>query len=78
MNRNGMTRGMDNGQFTYDENIEPEPSYLDDRVTYGVPSLFNNYTVFTHCMCSKKEDFFDNVWEMENHLLTRQVILMAN
>lgn len=62
MNRNGMTRGMDNGQFTYDENIEPEPSYLDDRVTYGVPSLFNNYTVFTHCMCSKKEDFFDNVW----------------
>ena len=62
MNRNGMTRGMDNGQFTYDENIEPEPSYLDDRVTNGVPSLFNNYTVFTHCMCSKKEDFFDNVW----------------
>ena len=62
MNRNGMTRGMDNGQFTYDENIEPEPSYLDDRITYGVPSLFNNYTVFTHCMCSKKEDFFDNVW----------------
>lgn len=62
MNRNSMTRGMDNGQFTYDENIEPEPSYLDDRVTYGVPSLFNNYTVFTHCMCSKKEDFFDNVW----------------
>lgn len=61
MNRNGMTRGMDNGQFTYDENIEPEPAYLGDRITNGVPSLFNNYTVFTHCMCSKKEDFFDNV-----------------
>ena len=61
MNRNGMTRGMDNGQFTYDEEIEPEPAYLDDRVTNGVPSLFNNYTVFTHCMCDKKEDFFDDI-----------------
>lgn len=61
MNRNGMTRGMDNGQFTYDAEIEPEPAYLGGRVTNGVPSLFNNYTVFTHCMCDKKEDFFDDI-----------------
>ena len=61
MNRNGMTRGMDNGQFTYDTEIEPEPAYIGGRVTNGVPSLFNNYTVFTHCMCDKKEDFFDDI-----------------
>ena len=56
-----MTRGMDNGQFTYDAEIEPEPAYIGGRVTNGVPSLFNNYTVFTHCMCDKKEDFFDDI-----------------
>lgn len=61
MNRNGMTRGMDNGQFTYDAEIEPESAYIGGRVTNGVPSLFNNYTVFTHCMCDKKEDFFDDI-----------------
>ena len=78
MNRNGMTRGMDNGQFTYDENIEPEPSYLDDRVTNGVPSLFNNYTVFTHCMCSKKEDFFDNVWGDKQSFASKTGYLNGN
>lgn len=78
MNRNGMTRGIDNGQFTYDENIEPEPSYLDDRVTNGVPSLFNNYTVFTHCMCSKKEDFFDNVWGDRQSFASKTGYLNSN
>ena len=65
MNRNGMTRGMDNGQFTYDTEIEPEPDYIGGRITKGVPSLFNNYTVFTHCLCNSKEDYYDG--RTENH-----------
>lgn len=58
-NRNSLNNGLENGQFTYEEMADTDPNYTGGIAKQGVPSMFNNYSIFIHSLCNSLNDFKD-------------------
>lgn len=48
-----------NGQFVYDTMTGLDNDYMKVDGKKGAPSIFNNYTIFTHHACNELNDFYD-------------------
>lgn len=58
-NLNGTNYGEENGQFSYDDIADTDASFTGGISKVGVPSMFNNYSIFIHSLCNQLNDFKD-------------------